>query len=648
MYPIRGLRSKRHPMEVAHISQHGVYAFGPFRLDPLQRTLRRDGLAVELTPRLFDTLLYLVENNDRLVARDELERAVWGDRVVDASSLGKAIAALRRALQADDLATNLIVTAPGRGYRLGVLVAFEPPPSSSEAASGPLGFPERPRQPARGTVIGVTVLLALLAAAFGAWQLRPGNETKLPPTPAPFAPPPYSVAVMAFTNLSGDPGQEYFSDGLSEELIDSLSRIRGLHVAARLSAFSFKNKYPTIDEVARKLNVGRLLEGSVRRVGPRLRVTAQLVDGVTGYELWSHSYDRDESDVIQVQGELAQAVASALQVPLNGLDIGKLTLGGTHNPRALDAYLRAMAALEAPDDSTEAGNRMMAAFDDAVALDPDFAWAQAHRAIAFWHIASVTEHPSLDMIKHLKQEALRSARRAVSLAPDLAEAHVALALALDDGLPDFAGQEAEFARARALAPGSSEVARNYGRFEVLAGHTEAGVQAADEAVALDPLTAKSYYSLAWTNYLAGRWRPALAALDHAQQLGATQTVYVAALRGQIALMQGNPAAARAVCQGKVSWEIDVCLAMANHALSRLDEAAADMARLSNALGETGAYNYAQVYAQWGQADKALHWLEVAYGLRDTGLILLKADPLLLPLRQTPEFRTLEKRLGFPE
>ncbi len=622
--------------------------FGPFRLDPLQRTLRRNGSPVELTPRLFDTLLYLVENSDRLVEREELERAVWGYRTVDASSLGKAVAALRRVLQADDSDTNFIVTAPGRGYRVGVLVAFEPSrpgrPPAEETGASP-ATPSSGRL--RGALIGMAAILALVVSVVAGRQARLNLDNAQLAIARPFVPPPRSIAVMPFSNLSGDPTQDYFSDGLTEELIDSLSRINGLHVAARLSAFSFKNKFPTIDEVAHKLNVGHVLEGSVRRGGKRLRVTVQLVDGLTGYEMWSHTYDRDESDVLEVQGELAQAVAAALHVKLTGGDIGNLTLGGTHNPKALDAYLRAMASLEGPDDSAETGRRMIVAFDEAVTLDPNFAGAQAHRAVAFWHMASVSEHPDIDTIKHLKAEALAGAQRAVALAPNLAEAHLALGLALDNALPDFAHQEAEFARARALAPGSSEVARNYGRFEVLAGHTDAGVQAAEEAVALDPLTAKTYYSLAWTDYLAGRWQAATTALDHAQQLGAAETVYVAALRGQISLMQGDPAAARGFCAGKVSWQIDVCLAIADHRLGRLDEAAADMARLRQAVGDTGAYNYAQVFAQWGQADEAFRWLDVAFRLHDTGLILLKADPLLSPLRQLPKFHALEERLGFP-
>ncbi len=637
--------------EVEVPGQDVVYVFGPFRLDPRQRMLAREGEPVELTPRLFDALLFLLENHDRLVQRSELERAIWGDRPLDASGLGKAIAALRKVLQVVDPASNFILTVPGRGYRMGVLVTVEPRCGKTKDPAAPVMATGS--TPNRGSwlriiLLGVVLLSALAAAWTAGRQFRRNDETaNVSAAPVEFAPPAHSIAVLAFTNLSGDPSQDYFADGLSEELIDSLSRVDNLHVAARSSAFSFKNRYPTIDEVARKLNVGRVLEGSVRRDGKRLRVTARLVDGLTGYELWSRSYDRAEGDVFQVQGELAQAVASALQVSLTGVDAAKLTLGGTHNPQALDAYLRGMAALESPDDSTEAGNRVVAAFDEAVALDPNFAVAQAQRAAALWHIASVTEHPTIDLVRRLKEAALRGARLAVALAPDLAEAHMAMGLALDNDLPDFSGQEAEFARARALAPGSSEIARRYGRFEVLAGRTALGTRAAEEAVALDPLTPRSYYYLAWTLYLAGDGNGALGALEHARQLGAAETVYTSALRGLIALLQGDAETARGTCLGKISWQIDVCLAIADHKLGRVSDGMADLARLQAAVGATGAYNYAQVYAQWGQTELALYWLESAYDLHDTGMIQLRADPLLAPLRQQPRFLAVEKRLGFP-
>jgi TolB-like protein/DNA-binding winged helix-turn-helix (wHTH) protein len=636
--------------------ERGVYVFGPFRLDPARRVLVRNGVVVELTPRLFDTLMYLVEHHDRLVERDELERAVWPDRNVVVSNLGKAISSLRRVLQADGYADNFIVTAPGRGYRFGVPVVLELDPLAAESAAPPAvardpsaHAPLRAAAPPRNRAALLRLAiwpLAAFALILAVWHGTGGK--KLPPAPAAmFAPPPHSVAVLAFTNLSGDPAQAYFSDGLSEELIDSLSRIPSVHVAARLSAFSFKDKPATIEDIAQRLNVGTVLEGSVRRDGQRLRVTAQLVDGVTGYELWSHSYDREESDIFTVQSDLAQAVTASLRVNLGGVDIARLTHGGTSNPQALDAYLRGMAALDASDDSTEAGKRIIAAFDEAVQRDPGFAVAQAQRAMALWHIASTTEHPDLASSQRMKSDALEGAERAVSLAPDLAVSHLALGFALDSALPDFKREEAEFARARALAPGSSDVARYYGRFEVLAGHAEQGVEAAEQAVALDPLTSRTYYLAAWTLYLARHAEEASAALTHAQQLGLPASPYTAVLRGLIALMEDDAATAQRACSGGASWEDDLCLAIADGHLGRQADAMEHLKKLQAKLGASGAYNFADVYAQWGATDDALHWLEAAYALHDPGMIQLRADPLLDPIRHTPRFAQVERKLGFP-
>jgi serine/threonine-protein kinase len=630
----------------APIRKKGVYVFGPYRMDLHRRSLKRDGVPVDLTPRLFDTLAYLVENHDRLVERDELERAVWRDRSIVASNLSKAISALRRALQADGPEDNLIVTVAGRGFRFAATVVFEPA-EPEPAATGPAAGARKMGRVAWAWIGRALPVLALAACAATLWYLEKSPAQRLPEPAAPFSPPLHSVAVLAFTNLSGDPRQTYFSDGLSEELIDSLSRIGTLHVAARLSAFSFRDKAETTQAIARALNVGTVLEGSVRRDGASIRITARLIDGVTGYELWSRSYDRHEGDIFKVQRDLAQAVAASLQVNLVGPDPAKLNLGGTTNPKALDAYLRAMAAEETPDDTLAQARQIIAAFNEAVTLDPNFAAAQAQRAIALWHIASSNDDPDVAATRRMKDDALATARRAVALAPDLAVAHLALGMALDDVLPDFGPQEAEFVRARELAPGSSEIARYYGRFEVLAGHAAHGIEAAEQAASLDPLTPRSYYLLAGTLYLAGRGDDALAALRHAHDLGAPDSIYAATLAGFIALTKGDAAEARAACAGKTDWQIDLCLAIADHALGKAQAAADDFARLRNALGQAGAYNYAQVYAQWGQTDDALHWLEAAYDLHDPGLIQLRADPLLDPIRTAPRFKAMGIRLGFP-
>src|SRR5262249_47816061 len=191
--------------------------------------------------------------------------------------------------------------------------------------------------------------------------------------PTAFNPPPRSIAVLPFVNMSGDKEQEYFSDGLTEELLNDLARINELQVAARTSAFSFKGKDTDIGTVARKLNVGTVLEGSVRRSGHTIRVTTQLINAVTGFHLWSETYNRDLGDVLKLQTEIATAVASALKVTLLGDIAAKIEVGGTRNPAALDAYLRATKTFFFELTNQENVETAVAGYTEAIRLDPDYA-----------------------------------------------------------------------------------------------------------------------------------------------------------------------------------------------------------------------------------------------------------------------------------
>ena len=205
----------------------------------------------------------------------------------------------------------------------------------------------------------------------------------LTPRPAAFNPPPHSIAVLPFANMSGDKEQEYFSDGLTEELLNSLAEINELQVAARTSAFSFKGTNTDIGTIARKLNVGAVLEGSVRRSANTIRITAQLINAVTGFHLWSKTYDRDLGDVLKLQTEIATAVASALKVTLLGDVAAKVELGGTRNPAAFDAYLRGAKAFNSRRTTTKEIPAAIAAYTEAIRLDPHYALAFAGRSIAF-------------------------------------------------------------------------------------------------------------------------------------------------------------------------------------------------------------------------------------------------------------------------
>ncbi|MBV8144955.1 MAG: TIR domain-containing protein, partial [Gammaproteobacteria bacterium] len=248
-------------------------------------------------------------------------------------------------------------------------------------------LPTMARRPATVAPRRTSLLPVVLAVVFTAvaayllvekpWVVRP--------TAAAFAPPPHSIAVLPFVNMSGDKEQEYFSDGLTEELLNSLAEINELQVAARTSAFSFKGTNTDIGTVARKLNVGAVLEGSVRRSGNTVRVTTQLINAVTGFHLWSHTHDRDLGDVLKLETEIASAVASALKVSLLGEVTTKIELGGTRNPAAFDAYLRGLKLARLAAASTPMVCRApIDAFTEAIALDSNYALAYANRAIITW------------------------------------------------------------------------------------------------------------------------------------------------------------------------------------------------------------------------------------------------------------------------
>ena len=611
------------------LREQAIYAFGPFRLDPVRHRLSRDGAPVSLSPRLFDTLLYLVQHAGRVVERDELVRAVWGSRVVDDGNLKQTIFALRKALQTGTSCERLIVTAPTRGYLFAAPVALEP--FSRDAA--PLPERQEPPVPAlvrrhRGIIAIACAGAALLAAAM-LW--RPG---------APFAPPPHSVAVLAFANLSGDPAQAYFSDGISDELIGALSRIGGLHVAARTSAFSVQARYATIADMARALNVGAVLEGSVRRDGTHIRTTADLIDARTGFSLWSRSYDRQSAGLLQTQADIAASVAAALQVTLLAADTARLSAGGTENPAAFDTYLQGVRLAEQPGGPAAS----LAAFTNAIALDPHFALARAHRAQALLAMANSDANADPAAVHRTLSDSLAEADRAIALAPNLGIAHLVRGAALMS-VQNLPAADQEISLAHDLAPGDERVTMDYAVTQVQFGRPEEGVRVAQQAAALDPVTADTYLDLAGVLAASQRYDDALAAIRRARILGAADGA--GPLERSIALERGQFEAVLPGCLAGHNWLDHFCLARAYHGLGRHAEAAAELATLHGMLGDNGAYQYAEIAAQWGQAAEAIRWLQTAYRLHDTGLVLMKSDALLAPVRNTTEYRDIERKLNFP-
>jgi TolB-like protein/tetratricopeptide (TPR) repeat protein len=550
-------------------------------------------------------------------------------------------------------------TPPAFVERVRRLLSPEPPMPTrlpTTAASGaepatrePVPPPRRSKPVALATV--AVVVLAVLAyfVAKEFWvphYTTPETAAGASTAPATFSPPPHSIAVLPFVNMSGDKEQEYFSDGLTEELLNSLARINELQVAARTSAFSFKGKDTDITTIAHKLNVGAVLEGSVRRSGHTIRITTQLINAVTGFHLWSETYDRDLGDVLRLQTEIATAVAGALKVTLLGDEAARIEVGGTHNPAAFDAYLRATKTYWG-GYSPKVIETAVAGYTEAIRLDPDYALAYAARALAFTSNATLWD-TTTSAVRADFDKAQADAAKAIALAPNLSEGYLARAVAYRDAL-DFKEATEEYERALALGTGNSRVLRNYGAFSVYMGRGGSGLTAVRRAAVLDPLNSSAQGFLGQVLLALRRYPEALAAYNDAEALPSTTPGSFLGAIGTTYYLLGDFESARASCeQHRDDSASQSCLAMTYDKLGRHADAEAVLTKLRSTMGDASAYQYATIYAQWGNVPKALGWLETALRLRDPDLQQLKVDPFLDPLRKEPRFQAAMRELRFPE
>jgi len=508
------------------------------------------------------------------------------------------------------------------------------------------------------------ILIALLLAIGGSlmWLYRrPADEsaasariskvtTPTAPhvsTPAAFAPPARSIAVLPFVNMSGDAKQEYFSDGISEELLNALSRLNDMRVAARTSSFSFKGKDVDVSTIAHKLNVGAVLEGSVRRAGNTVRITVQLINAVSGFHIWSQTYDRNLTDILKLQADVATSVAQQLEAKLVGDEAAKIELGGTKNAEAYDAYLRGLQRYDKLDAEDSDYREALAAFDDAISLDPNFAMAYARRAGALDIIYdSVTDSAGLS----LNEQARAAAEHALALAPQLGEAHLALAFTYIRGVFDLAKAAREHDSALALAPGSAWVQRNFALFESAVGHFERAVTAARRAVSLDPQNPRTRQVLAQVLINARRYSEALKFLQDARVLFPGSHNIEGFITDTL-IASGQIENARRACESP-STPLDdddrhQCLALVYHAFGRLADAERELEKFKAIDGSAAALDYAAIYAQWRNTTAALQWLTTAQRQGDTGLMQIKVSWLLDPIRNEPQFKAIEARMNFP-
>ncbi|GJD59371.1 winged helix-turn-helix domain-containing tetratricopeptide repeat protein [Methylobacterium dankookense] len=357
-----------------------IYQFGPFTLDTARRELSGSGRLVALEPQVFDVLAHLIAARDRVVSRDDLLAAVWHGRIVSEATISSRLNAARVAIGDTGAEQRLIRTLPRKGVRFVGDVRERPEPT-------PESVPDAGR-PASGTDSGP------------AWRAGP----KLP-----------AVAVLPFANLSGDPEQDYFADGITEEIITALSRMSGLFVIARNSSFTYRARAVDLRQVGGELGVGYVLTGSVRRGRDRLRITGQLVDTASGAHLWSDRFDGDRQDVFALQERVADSVAAAIEPTLQSAEIGRLG----REPSGLDAYDHLLRANALMSEFTAAGmSAALVCLDRALALEPAYAPAMAAAAYcrAQCHFQGWAQQDDAD-----RAEAVDRAWRAVELAPNDAQ-----------------------------------------------------------------------------------------------------------------------------------------------------------------------------------------------------------------------------------
>jgi len=507
----------------------------------------------------------------------------------------------------------------------------------------------------RSISVGWLIAAALLLIATAAWFLFSRYKTS---SPANSLPNEKSVAVLAFANLSDDKGSEYFSDGISEELLTVLQKIPGLHVAARTSAFSFKGKNATAQEIGQKLGVGRLVDGSVRKAGDTVRIAARLTRTDTGEQLWSENFTRDLKDVFAVQTELAQTIVGQLSGQLtNGAadpeakaairaQVQAAEKGGTKNVEAHQHYLQGRFYSNRFSEKDAA--TALAEYQRAVELDPSFALAWASLAETHLWFCKYSTQGGLAIFDAELARARDAATRALTLEPNLPEALRARAdIQLNFDFDWKEGGET-LRTALTLAPADPAIITDAGTLALAKGDVTQGIALFRRAVALDPINPRARSFLAFNLALTGQFAEAQAEYPRLIELIPTAPWSHAGL-GISFLLQGKFEEAAAEGQKDAAdWARLLIVAMARWSQKRMPEANAALADLINNNADGAAYQIAEVYAYRGEKDQAFDWLERAHRQRDSGLVGLQSDPFLKNLHPDPRWNAFLHKMGLAD
>jgi TolB-like protein/Tfp pilus assembly protein PilF len=517
-----------------------------------------------------------------------------------------------------------------------------PPRSTSGAASARSRHPAfRSFMPwiAGGLLIVVTGYL--LADKF-LTSKRPMPATAVPadaPAPAEVVNE-KSVAVLPFVDMSEKKDQEYFSDGLSEELIDMLTKVADLRVPARTSSFYFKGKQTTIADIAKVLRVAQVLEGSVRKSGNRLRVTAQLVRADNGYHLWSETYDRELDDIFKIQDEIAGAVVKALKVTL--LEAGTTRTAPTANTEAYSLFMQARALIRrgTQTDTALAVNYL----ERAIELDPKFAlaWARLTQARTFQYELGALPYEEAIV------EARRAAQHAIELDSTLAAAHLSMAR-VHNFEWNWNAAEAEIQRARQLDPGDADALRWAAIIPLTSGRAYEAISLIQRAVELDPLNPANHSILGATYFAMGNYAEAELAYRKAIELAPPRGFGSSGSLAIVLLATGRPTEALALIERQPDEDTRLWgTAVVSFALGRKADSNSAVADLERRFAGTNAFDIAEIHAYRGDTDDAFMWLDRAYQQHATGFLAIKHDFLLAKLRGDPRYKMLLRKINLTE
>jgi TolB-like protein/DNA-binding winged helix-turn-helix (wHTH) protein/Tfp pilus assembly protein PilF len=616
-------------------------------LEPESGLLFRGDKPLGLTPKTFSALVYLAERRGRLVTKDELMRALWSDAVVSESNLTQTIFTLRKALAEGNGGRRYIATVPGRGYRFEAevlqvsdngygAIAAETPEVATDIARQ-LAKPTP--QGRRRLVAAVAITLIAMGACGGlfAWwraqHRRPAVAGRI------------MLAVLPFQNLTGEAGQDYFSDGLTEEMISRLGRLDPAHlgVIARTSVMHYRNQQIPLDQVGRELGVKYVLEGSVRRDADHVRVTAQLLQTSDQTHVWSREYDRDVRGLLAIQSEIAHEVADEIQLTLGRENLPKpegMAGASRHGYESYDSYLEGLYFLNkriAPDL-----RQAIASFRQAVEKDPRNARAWAGLAECYALMGGYTGSGQVEFIPEARAAALKS----LEIDDGLAEAHTALALILQNYDWDWQTSEREFRRAIQLNPSDATAHQWYAEHLMWRGRFDDALRESEEARRLDPLSlivasdnGAIYYFSRQYDQAIEKWRWVLQMEPQFPRAHLIVAAYVE--KGMFS--EANRLVP--VCPTE-PW----CLAQAAYIYGR----SGNKAQAVYSIRELTRLNHHEpvdpilfAWAWAGVKDKKqmLFWLERAYAQRSIEIVSLKVCPVWDPLRDEPRFTELVQMVG---